>query len=632
MKNYLLLVSVGPIQDFIASARRSRDLWFGSWLLSELAKTAARTIVEQPGSTIERLIFPAPGSLQALDPDSSFNVANKILAMVQVPEPSASEALETLGTTVKAAIDARLEAIRNKAFAEVRGKFNRDHAEAQVADLVEYYWVALPLVSEKGTDYQNTRRELEALMAARKITRSFAPVGWGGPVSKSSLDGLRESVIPEGVYPKQRDTDEEQDCKARELYQNYGARPGEHLSGVDLLKRLGKRGSGDSRFLSIPHVAALPFLARLERYQDDMAKEAWECYAKSLEQLESERKEIAPTFPEHPLIGHADGAIFFEEQFHELLGGKPPEDYLKSVRGELRTFLRATVWREGREVRPQPYYAVLLADGDRMGRAIDHQQSADQHRELSKALAKFAGEVQGIVENKGKYELKTDGCKEEKETRKGHEGALIYAGGDDVLALMPLHTVLECARALAQAFEKHLAGFADEEGNTPTLSVGVAVAHYLEPMSDALDLARNAEKEAKKTRNALAVIVSKRSGADRTVAGVWGTLDQRLGQFIDFHRNEQIPDGAAYELHALATNHGDTLPTRALRAEAVRILKRKRTATGSELDEPVLEKLKERVEGVEKAEGLRQLADELIVARLFADAKDLAEGKSATHR
>jgi len=33
---HILLFSIGPIQDFIASARRSRDLWFGSWMLSEL--------------------------------------------------------------------------------------------------------------------------------------------------------------------------------------------------------------------------------------------------------------------------------------------------------------------------------------------------------------------------------------------------------------------------------------------------------------------------------------------------------------------------------------------------------------------------------------------------------------------
>jgi CRISPR-associated protein Cmr2 len=35
--SYLMIIGIGPVQEFIASARRSRDLWFGSWLLSELS-------------------------------------------------------------------------------------------------------------------------------------------------------------------------------------------------------------------------------------------------------------------------------------------------------------------------------------------------------------------------------------------------------------------------------------------------------------------------------------------------------------------------------------------------------------------------------------------------------------------
>lgn len=43
---YLMIFSIGPVQEFIATARRSRDLWYGSWMLSELSKAAAKTISE----------------------------------------------------------------------------------------------------------------------------------------------------------------------------------------------------------------------------------------------------------------------------------------------------------------------------------------------------------------------------------------------------------------------------------------------------------------------------------------------------------------------------------------------------------------------------------------------------------
>ena len=49
---YLISIGIGPVQDFIASARRSRDLWFGSWLLSELSKAAANAVVEEAGEVI----------------------------------------------------------------------------------------------------------------------------------------------------------------------------------------------------------------------------------------------------------------------------------------------------------------------------------------------------------------------------------------------------------------------------------------------------------------------------------------------------------------------------------------------------------------------------------------------------
>ncbi|MDM7323637.1 MAG: type III-B CRISPR-associated protein Cas10/Cmr2, partial [Thermus sp.] len=40
--NHLLAISLGPVQEFIATARRTRDLYAGSRLLSEAAAEVAR--------------------------------------------------------------------------------------------------------------------------------------------------------------------------------------------------------------------------------------------------------------------------------------------------------------------------------------------------------------------------------------------------------------------------------------------------------------------------------------------------------------------------------------------------------------------------------------------------------------
>src|SRR5215510_8856706 len=87
---YLHAIAIGPVQEFIASARRSRDLWFGSWLLSELSKAAAKAIVEQPGCNVDSLIFPRTTKEKKddLNPDTEFNVVNKLLALIEADDPA----------------------------------------------------------------------------------------------------------------------------------------------------------------------------------------------------------------------------------------------------------------------------------------------------------------------------------------------------------------------------------------------------------------------------------------------------------------------------------------------------------------------------------------------------------------
>ncbi len=97
MTAHLLALSVGPVQEFIAAARRTRDLWFGSFLLSELSKAAARAISQKGGR--QSLIFPAPQRAEDLEPESPLSVANVLLAEVPAGyEPSIIAALMPSGS------------------------------------------------------------------------------------------------------------------------------------------------------------------------------------------------------------------------------------------------------------------------------------------------------------------------------------------------------------------------------------------------------------------------------------------------------------------------------------------------------------------------------------------------------
>lgn len=620
---FLLTINIGPVQEFIASARRSRDLWFGSWLLSELSKAAALKLVECSSDGVNCLVFPAPNTVEQLK-KSDFSVANKIVAVVEGTPQDVGEAVE-------AAIQKRLLELSNTVYAGIARRFNEmpiyaalglpalqgngDTARLQITDLIECMWVALPLPEE--TDYAGVRGVSEALMGQRKNTRNFGPVAWGAHVPKSSLDGQRESVIPEEVYADRTAGRE------RRLRHVYGVRPGERLCGVGLLKRHGQRGQ-DAKFFSTSHVAALPLLARwdeLEMMNKDVDPEAaMTSYINFLTaDLRLDPVELGnvanagfkdPIFCNQTQDRHYDGHLLFEERLVDFF---TDEAHLKAAKAALQELLQA-LSPPGKLLRPQPYYALLLADGDRMGAAIDHQKERAEHRALSGKLTEFAEAVQGIVT--------------------ANSGSLVYAGGDDVLAFLPLHTVLPCADELRRSFAGALEGFPTAEGEKPTLSVGIAVCHHLDPLSDALTLARGAEKSAKAVpgKNALAVTVSKRSGSDRTVSGTWGELDTRLQNFIELHRRDEIPDGLAYEWRDLAVrlNFTSLEPHHAmlremLRGEALRLLGRKRAARGSTPAAHAATVLEELLPAGGQLK-IGDLAEEIITARIFADAADLAYG------
>ena len=310
-----------------------------------------------------------------------------------------------------------------------------------------------------------------------------------------------------------------------------------------------------------------------------------------------------------------DGHLLFKERLREVF---PDKDKRKEAEDALKAFLKRAF---DKEEYPHPYYTILHADGDRMGAAIDKQamNGFEAHQRLSLCLSKFAGKVKVIVE-------------------KNHEGSCVYAGGDDVLALLPLHTALQCARKLADEFRNDLKDFTDSEGNKPTLSVGLAVGHHLDPIQDTLALAREAEKIAKKQvpgKNALAVTVRKRSGADRTVKGSWdesksdGALDCRLNRFVFLHLSDELPDAAAYELHDLAlrlkppkdaSDDEKVILPQAQHAEARRILKRKQPKHGEE--KTLADGVYEYLHGLLDSPGLslEELANEIIVAREFEQA------------
>ncbi len=586
--HHLLLVSLGPIQDLIASARRLQDLWLGSWLLSELSRTVALAVEQHEGVAV---IFPAPRSTE-----EKSGIANKILARL----PPGTDPSLVAADARRAQVE-RLRQIRDIAWSgrppDFERYFDRPTAERQVDELIEYLWVAVP---ETGS-YTAARAEAEKRLAALKNTRAWSQPPWrpAPGIPKSSLDGERESVIDDRVLDTRR------------RYDLFRAKGKEQLCGIGLLKRLAPEHPEifDGRpppFHSTAHLALGPVLAGLHAAPDGQT--AMGRYLDALQALGLNTRRFRVTGGgTRTLLGH-DGGLLLEsrmtEHFTEAAPGVAdadrPEQVSKATE-ELRDLLRTVGVRE-----PVPYYAFLVADGDRMGRAIAGITTLDGHVALGRRLDEFAAGCSRIVA--------------------ANHGTLIYAGGDDVIAILPLHTALACSRELATAFADTVRG---------TLSVGLGISHSREPMSDALALARRAERKAKELGNSLALIVAKRGGADLVVAGEWDdALDERLTRWVELLGAGALSAKAAHDLEGVAAHYegvavdeqrerGDEI-----RALALQVLARKRQRGGAkpaELDE-LTGVLKDPL-GRNPAAELRMMSAELQVAQLLLRSRRQADGK-----
>ena len=275
--------------------------------------------------------------------------------------------------------------------------------------------------------------------------------------------------------------------------------------------------------------------------------------------------------------------------------------------------------------RPQePYFALLVADGDRMGAAISEIDSIEGHQKFSSTLSKFAGKAKKVVES--------------------FHGVCVYTGGDDVLAFLPLDTCLGCARELHEAFGELLKDYKSlKDQGSPTLSVGISIGHAMEDLEDLLEFGRGAERVAKKgirdeaadqgvDRNGLAVVVRSRGSGAVAVREQWRckdkegradtlaladvSLDERLQYWARLFSDGAIPNKFPYELRENAAFYreweaGDVLKS-AARDDMKRIFRRKDVRLSDEEKKRVEDYIDSRLCGHRDIE---RLSDELLIAQ-----------------
>lgn len=529
VRKFIFMMSIGPVQAFIAEARRTADLYAGSAILSAVSAAAARTL------TPHTLIFPHPDTIN----ESSEGTPNKLVAILTLPKTeNVGQEISTIAQKAQEAALQEWDQLADKAIKHLGVSdtaFNQIW-ERQKNGLLEFYWVARPIDDGYIAAYEKANEDLDA----RKRARLFTQAAEAGV--KDSLSGERQALHTQKLNAREfwRELRQKDAQLARSVKEN------ELLDTIAAIKRF---GVNSANYPSVSSIASADFMHHLTA-EDRGALE---------DTIAAASQKFYPVYPPNKQSGFRyDGDLLYTETY------KP--NRLKASYGEITSDVEPIVQTlkhlyKKTGSRPSPYYAILVMDGDKMGKHLSFCQSEEEHTDLSATLATFAAGTRKIIND--------------------HYGSLVYAGGDDVLAFLPLRTAVDAATAINRSYTKIFANWNQKDSETGkdfpfTMSAGLAIVHHLAPLDWALAEAREAEKAAKNSygRESIAIRLLKRSGDSRQLGGYWTiSMDNSpnpietvglVNKLVDYFKTNKLASRLAHDFLAQAqitTVLNDVTPT-----------------------------------------------------------------------
>ncbi|NJE10071.1 type III-B CRISPR-associated protein Cas10/Cmr2 [Thermococcus sp. MAR1] len=567
-KPYLLRFKISPVQGFIGNARKELDFWAGSHLLSRLTYFAIEVILREtwPGGIIFPHLRGQPffeNDLKSIDPKKYDipNMPNKVLAVIGVDANSSSEDFEkTLEKRIKEKLAGYLEWLLEEAWQiydidnflknglQLSNSDVKKEKEISKEILKDYFYITVSLWPYEGNlevvdrhlreVFSKLGREDENvlypyLFALLDQKTEFKSNKWE---RREVPDGFKCTVCGEipaiGQYarnPGYRELRKAWNNHTRKLRNRkiYDIKDGEMLCPLCLVKRVYPRkylNAGNTTRKRVESVSEVA-IRKNERL--------WQLW-KRLTSNESNPNLFENLKRLFKALGRNSEVFYIEnvssvESLAKVYGISVDElENIFQTKGIALDKLRNEVEAIKKEYgEPPKYYAILKMDGDNMGKLISGTKGMKKlseypntedipnvpdvtkpvtpaiHVAITRSLSRFAVEtVPNGVER--------------------HKGETILAGGDDVLAFLPTNTVIKCAHELQEKFRTNWDGFHHLQGSTRSMSAGILVVHYKEPLYHAYELVGELEHLAKESgRNAIAIGYLTHSGNFYSVVVNW---------------------------------------------------------------------------------------------------------------
>jgi CRISPR-associated protein Cmr2 len=606
MSKRVLHFTLGPVQGFIAQARRTRDLWAGSFLLSWLTGCAMQAVAEQDNCQItlpdvqNDLLYRAISEKNHQNGPRIGSLPNRFIAVInnddfkaKACEDAVRDKWEDLSSLVwKTFI---------KDVAEEKGHRTKEIWDSQISSFWDMAWV----IGEE------TNESMSWLDRRKNWRTHFPPAETEGGDHCRLMGDWREI----SGYARARNKTEQDEFWAavrNKIAAIEGNKDGntlqleedERLCAIALVKRLfpvlfkvkkaeiskitgfvpeGIRRETDTirNWRSTAHIAATPWVSEIVKLET--LKSSVNKYISNLKEeaefrpfLFSECKGSIMSAGEHELET-VDGRCFYKDallckkESNERkktamnIAAKHLSDFRKELENPDKNNPLPAFIKDG----PSPFFAVLVADGDRMGDLLQKNG-----KETTAALGTFTEKASAANFAK--------------------DGLTIYAGGDDYLGLFPVTDIFAVARNLRQDFD---AAFKKEEIDA-TLSAAILIVPYDEPLSAAIGEAHTLlDKVAKDRngRNSVAVCLKKGGAVNALWVTKWGKNAENLEALENLAKEMAANDDSSSSyLYKLHHNYRDILADMKNDPDRVKKFLLAERMIGSDGDNSILEEKEER--------------------------------------
>ena len=627
-KASLMVYSLTPVQDFVGRARKLKDYWSGSILLSWLTFEGLKAVIHYLGA--DHIIYPSlhgqplvDDLLQDMHMDSTwFNSGRKDHGVASFPNkftclvPAGQE--EEVAEIIKSRINSAWQQLGEATLAMLAKKIPGIHKDAyikkqfkrQLGSYWQHNWTAVSLVKGEDKDIISNLLHKKAIDPAfdfwQKSQQFHSSTGEGQLYSISHR--LTQALLAAGKARQNEQRSPEPGIKCDLFgefeiihYQyreecNKNPKPSEDPFWQDLHKQW----NTDTDFGKTERLCALALVKRLaDRVCKTLQNHPLEKMFKAADSFPS-TTEMALYDWFREVKSKAKKEIKIAENLESFNWAKDERKARRKIAECCHEESDKAATQEVCNLFKLPkiedfhkYYGILMMDGDNMGKLINGETlgatwSSVLHPDLDTKLKnkfdpKYKKFWQDKLEKKrlvspavhaaisealGDFSLYTVPAIIDK-----YGGCLLYAGGDDVCAILPVSTIIATAREIARQYcysfinINKLAGVmtlsntyqpaAGDKlglylgtGEDISISAGIMIAHHKKPLGKVIARAHELLDRAKTegSRNSFVLELDKRSGGGRSFGGKWHTPDSEtslLDHFLATATALQKSDDAA---------------------------------------------------------------------------------------